>query len=82
MGERLGTPQDNEVLRHAFCDPKPGSISSLRCQKSRTRIRKGYNVRSDVFADDKLGDRVGPSSPKRATPGTTLRLRPAWLRHA
>jgi hypothetical protein len=44
---------------------------------SRTRHAKCCFSRTINF-----GDRVGPSSPKRASPGTTLRLRPAWLRHA
>src|SRR4051812_9784956 len=30
--------QDNEVPWQCLCDPKLGSISSLRCQKSRTLI--------------------------------------------
>jgi hypothetical protein len=40
------------VPANCFADPKLGSISSLRCQKSRNAHPKGYNVRSDVFADD------------------------------
>jgi hypothetical protein len=40
------------ATRELLRDPIPGSISSLRCQKSRTRIPKGCKVRSDVFADD------------------------------
>ena len=33
---------------NCFADPKLGSISSLRCQKSRTRVREGQRMRSDV----------------------------------
>ena len=36
------------VPANCFADPKLGSISSLRCQKSRTRVLKGQRMRSDV----------------------------------
>jgi hypothetical protein len=40
MRERRNVPEIViAILRIASRDPKPGSISSLRCQKSRTRIR-------------------------------------------
>jgi hypothetical protein len=41
-----------ESRRIASQDPKPGSISSLRCHKSRTLHPEGSRVRSDVLADD------------------------------
>jgi hypothetical protein len=49
MNERRNVPEIVIViLRIASPDPKLGSISSLRCQKSRTRTPKGCDMRSDV----------------------------------
>ena len=49
---------------NCFADPKPGSISSLRCQKSRTRIRQDATCEV-MFRGRLFRGRVGPSSPKR-----------------
>ena len=71
MNERRN---DLEIVKgRAFaCTIQLGSISSLRCQKSRkARVRDGRRaLRSDVFADDLV------------TGLSTARLFPLWLRHA
>jgi hypothetical protein len=46
---------------NCFVDPKLGSISSLRCQKSRTRIRKDATCEV-MFRGRYIWGRVGPSS--------------------
>ena len=61
---------------NAFSDPKPGSISSLRCQKSRKRVRKDGACEVLFLADDNLAIGVSPSSPRRRPSGY------AGLRHA
>jgi hypothetical protein len=53
MGERRNIPEIViGILRNISQDPKPGSISSLRCHKSRMPVLKGHAMRSDVLADD------------------------------
>ena len=56
MGERRN---DLEIVkgRAIACTIQPGSISSLRCQKSRmSHPGEDVGMRSDVFADDMLFD--------------------------
>jgi len=60
---------------NAFGDPKPGSISSLRCQKSRKRVREDGACEVLFLADD-IWIGVSPSSPRRRPSGY------AGLRHA
>jgi hypothetical protein len=61
--------------RAIACTIQLGSISSLRCQKSRTRVRQDNACEVMFSRTIYFGSAVGPSSLFRATPGT-LRLRP------
>src|SRR3954454_10038851 len=60
MGERSSTHQDNEVLRHAFAIPNPDRSPLYDVRNPAGGSCEGRRMRSDVFADDKLGDRVQP----------------------
>src|SRR3954463_13746026 len=60
MGERSSTHQDNEVLRHAFAIPNPDRSPLYDVRNPAGASCEGRRMRSDVFADDKLGDRVQP----------------------
>ena len=51
---------------NCFADPKPGSISSLRCQKSRTHIRQDATCEV-MFRGRCFGSLVGPSLLYRAS---------------
>jgi hypothetical protein len=58
MDERSNTPQDNEVSRHAFAIPNSDRSPLYDVRNPARASCEGRNVRSDVFADDKLGNRL------------------------
>src|SRR6266403_4467198 len=72
MGERLSTPRGN-----AFAIPN-SDRSPLYDVRNPAGAPEGRRMRSDVFADDKLGDRVSPSSLFELRRGS-LRFDPACL---
>jgi hypothetical protein len=69
-------------MRIAFADPKLGSISSLRCQKSRTHVRKDATCEVMFRGRYLRPTLVSPSSLFRASPGTLRSPCPAAPRIA
>ena len=68
------------MVRTIACATQLGSISSLRCQKSRRRVPEGQRLRSDVFADDFFGWSGCRRSAHRRSAWRSLAG--PWLRHA
>ena len=61
MGERLACPEMMNLAAMP-CDPKLGSISSLRCQKSRRRVYDDNACEVMFSRTILLGDQVSSSS--------------------
>ena len=56
-------------MRHAFAIPNSDRSPLYDVRNPARASCEGRRVRSDVFADNKLGDRVSPSSPKEGYAG-------------
>ena len=66
MGKRSDTVLRHKVPRQCLCDPKPGSISSSRCQITRITQLNELAHAKRCFADELC--RSGSSDPRPPKP--------------